>query len=348
MTNLQATKEEWQQLFEVTNQFKKQAPWDWMEDDDYFLITDPESGEFGCCVVLGAGRINYGLNVYIGPKARQFLQELSGVNDQLDDDQIELAYSMRAITVGFENRDQLDKDDLQLIRDLGYKFRGAQAWPQFRSFEPGFLPAQPNGREVRFLIAALEQTMLVADRFRENPELYFEHDQTDEGTGEQRLHRIPKVMSSSVTWSDTWLPWLEEGEFLTPYVYPNELQLRQLGKSLKKSAEIWHSDFRYISQAFGEKDERGSYPRLSLWMSASTGLVMAGGLADNHNFIQAYVEQLLNLLKESDHKPASIQVSSKKAYLALKDTTDKLGITLKFNFNLPELYMAFEEIEDSL
>ncbi|OPH53404.1 hypothetical protein BC351_05945 [Paenibacillus ferrarius] len=348
MTNLQATKEEWQQLFETTIRFKKQAPWDWMEDEDYFLITDPDSGEHGCCVVLGAGRISYGLNVYIGPNARLFLQELSGVNDQLEDDQLELIHSTRAITVSFENRDQLDKDDLQLIRDLGYKFRGAQAWPQFQSYEPGLLPAELNGPEVRFLRTALEQTMHVADRFRENHELYFEHDQTDEGTGEKRLHRVPEITSSGVTWSDTWLPWLEEGDFLTPYVYPNELQLRQLAKSLKKSTEIWHSDFQYISQAFGEKDERGSYPRLSLWMNASADFVMAGGLAGNHNFIQAYVEQLLNLLKESDHTPASIQVSSKKAYLALKDTADKLGIKLQFNFDLPELQMAFNEIENSI
>ncbi|NQX67820.1 hypothetical protein HQN90_17000 [Paenibacillus alba] len=348
MANLQATKEEWQQLFEATIQFKNQAPWNWMEDDDYFLITDPESSELGCCVVFGAGKISYGLNVYTGPQARLFLQELSGVTDQFDDDRIELARSMRAITVGFENRDRLYKDDLQLIRNLGYKFRGAHAWPQFRSFEPGFLPTQPNGQEVRFLIAAIEQTIYVADRFRENHELYFEHDQTAEGTGQKRLHRIPEITSSGVSWSDTWQPWLEDGELLTPYVYPNELQLRQIGKSLKTSTEVWHSDFQYISQAFGEKDERGSYPRLSLWMSASTGLILTSELADNHDFAHDFVEQLLDLLKTSGFKPKSINVRSNKAFFALKDSTDKLGITLKLNFDLPELYMAFEEIEDSL
>ncbi|GGA05796.1 hypothetical protein GCM10008018_59660 [Paenibacillus marchantiophytorum] len=348
MTNLQATKEEWQQLFEVTNQFKKQAPWNWMEDDDYFLITDPESSELGCCVVFGAGKFSYGLNVYTGPNGRLFLQELSGVTDYLSDDRLELARSMCAVTVSFENRDRMHKDDLQIIRDLGYKFRGAHAWPQFRSFEPGFLPALPNGREVRFLIAALEQTMLVADRFRENHELYFEHDQTDEGTGEKRLHRIPKATNSGVTWSDTWLPWLEEGEFLTPYVYPNELQLRQLGKSLKTSTEIWHSDFQYISHAFGEKGERGSYPRLSLWMSASTGLILTSELSDNPDFAQNFVEQLLNLIKTSGYKPKSIYVRSNKAFFALNESADKLGITVKLNFNLPELHMAFDEIEDSL
>lgn len=112
-----------------------------MSDEDYFIVSNPETGEMGYCVVLGAGGLDYGLNVYLGPDAGLFLQEIrNGIGGLFSDDHDELMFNTHAITVNFEDRGELDKEDLNLIHDLGYKFRGSREWPLFRSYEPGFIP----------------------------------------------------------------------------------------------------------------------------------------------------------------------------------------------------------------
>jgi hypothetical protein len=40
----------------------------------------------------------------------------------------------------FEDRTYLKKEDLQQIKVMGLKFRGANAYPLFRNYAPGFVP----------------------------------------------------------------------------------------------------------------------------------------------------------------------------------------------------------------
>lgn len=87
---------------------------------------------------IGGAGIDYGLNVYVSSKAGAFLQEISnGFGGLLSDDREELMYNTHAITVNFEDREALDKEDLNLIRGLGYKFRGSREWPPWTVEGPG-------------------------------------------------------------------------------------------------------------------------------------------------------------------------------------------------------------------
>ncbi|MFD0710484.1 DUF6930 domain-containing protein [Paenibacillus sp. GCM10027626] len=348
MGQTDAAREEWCRLFETAVKFKKLACWSWMSNDDYFVVTDPETGEIGYCVVLGGGGIDYGLNVYLGANAGLFLQ---AINDSFDgvfaDDNDELLFSTKAISLNFEDRGALDKKDLSLIRELGYKFRGSGEWPLFRSYEPGLSPWGLNGQQVRFLTVALEQAIHVGERFRENPDMYFEHDEADDGVGEKRLHRVPKVNENGIVWRDEWLPWHMSGSLPEPYTYTDEIRLQKL-KNLKKSKEVWETDFQYAPVLFGERGERALYPRLCLWVEQETGMIMTAELMDSADCRKQYVEQLLDLLGQAEYRPARILTGSNKAFLALKNSAKKLGIPLLFNPHLDALLEAKEAIIESL
>lgn len=150
----------WRRLFDAAIRFKQLACWNWMGDEDYFAITNPATGELGYCVVNGADGMEFGLNVYYGPKADIYLQEyLNSDGGLFHEDKQEMMHSARAVCVTFEDRSELDKDDLQLIRMLAYKFRGSSAWPLFRHYEPGFSVWGLNSEQVGFLTAALEQAV---------------------------------------------------------------------------------------------------------------------------------------------------------------------------------------------
>lgn len=349
MSQAEASREDWQRLFEAAIKFKRQGSWEWMTDEDYFVMTDPETGETGCCVVLGAGGMEYGLNVYLGPEARAYLHEIRGsLGGVLVEDSEERALSIKAISVNFEDRGQLDKEDLSLIRDLGYTFRGSREWPQFRSYEPGLVPWGLNAQQVGFLTHALEQAFLVGERFRENHEMYFEHDEADEGIGEKRLHRVPQRTEHCIVWRDEWLPWHGEPKVEELYLYPDEVRLHQCKKNYKKSKEIWETDFFFASMMIGDKGERPYYPRLCLWVRREDGTIMTANLVQEADCREQYVEQLLLLLKEADRKPARIEVGSRKAVLALKDSAEKIGIPIRYNPLLDALFDAKMAFESSL
>ncbi len=60
---------------------------------------------------------------------------------------------------------------MAIIKKLGLKFRGRDAWPVFRSHVPGYYPWHLNQDEARFLRIALERGRRVAWTVREDETL---------------------------------------------------------------------------------------------------------------------------------------------------------------------------------
>lgn len=347
MKNSKATVAEWRRLFDTVIQFKQLSPWKWMGNEDHLVITDPETGEPGYGVVLGAGGQEFGFNLYLGPKAGLYLQELSSIYESpVEGDLAELAFNMKGITVNFQDRLDLEKADYVLIKGLGYSFRGAKAWPRFQSYEPGMMPWTLDGQQVRCLTAAVEQAVYVAGELRDNTMLFSEHDEVPANPGKKRPHRVPTMTTEGVEWHTEWLPWILPGEYLEPYIYPNELQLYQLKKRLASSAEVWESDYSFLPVAVGEH-ERPVYPRLCLWVDPQNSRILAADIVEIADCRQEYVSSLITLLEKSGRKPAQLTVASTKALLALQSSAAILGIPLQLHPRPEALLHARMALEDS-
>ena len=52
----------------------------------------------------------------------------------------ELFLRVPQLQASFEDRNELRDKDRQVIKELGLKFRGRQAWPMFRSYRTGLCP----------------------------------------------------------------------------------------------------------------------------------------------------------------------------------------------------------------
>lgn len=336
----------WSRLFEAAIAFKKQACWSWMSNADYFAVTDPESGVRGYCIPMGNGGIEFGLNVYWGPEGLDFLQDIMEGTAGLIEDEVEMHHRAKLLSVTFEDREELQKPDLELIKALGFRFRGSRQWPLFRSYEPGYEQWFLHEGQVRFLAIALEQAVLVGDRFRENPNMYQEHGEHEESqdAGPKRLHRVPAAEADEVVWKDEWLPWQEERREEPLYRYPNEFLLTQLKKSLKISNEVWESDYQYAPITIGERNVRGIFPRLCLWVNQQSGMIMGLKLIDHSDCREEFVDQWMELLQQTNCIPMRVEVGSSKAYRALKHTAGVLGVQLELNPALEELGQAMETI----
>ena len=130
-TEQSASLEQWEELYDWAVEFKKLACWNWMYDVDVFGVVNPETGEIGYCSVLGNLGEVFALNVYPGSEGLASWRLLYENADRMPDldptESQEIFTSQQCLSMSYEDRAELDKRDLELIRKLGLKFRGRNA-----------------------------------------------------------------------------------------------------------------------------------------------------------------------------------------------------------------------------
>jgi hypothetical protein len=150
---------EWRGLYESAVRVKEVSPWEWMTETDVFGVRSPESGELGFVSVMGLLGEHYAVSLYLGSEGIHGFLDLQEMGPFADP---EALIQIPQIQASFENREELEKRDREVIKELGLKFRGRNAWPMFRSYSPSLFPWFLEAGEVRFLSCALEQLVDVA------------------------------------------------------------------------------------------------------------------------------------------------------------------------------------------
>jgi hypothetical protein len=132
----EASLEQWKELYDVAIRIKEMKPWEDLWDMDLITILPSEKEEPYVCNVMGRGGECFGIGAYIGFKAIHdlFLMTESKIPPN------QLIRYQNNITCYFGDRKELIKKDLEIIKDLGFKFRGKNKWIYFRSFESGYVP----------------------------------------------------------------------------------------------------------------------------------------------------------------------------------------------------------------
>lgn len=160
----EATLDEWKGLYDLAATFKELAPWTWMEQSDVFAVQSPADGELSYCVVLGSGGQEFGLGMFVGEDGFEGYRRL--MEGEVEAERLETGVMLRSLSLTFVDRRYLDRRDHTVIKALGAKFRGRNAWPLFRSQRPGYAPWYLEREEVQLLDIALRFTMEVAEEVR--------------------------------------------------------------------------------------------------------------------------------------------------------------------------------------
>ncbi len=149
------TLQEWRELYAAAVEFKKIEAWTWMVDDQVFGVQNPANEEIGYCCVMGNLGEFFGLGVYLGEEGLEGYRAIqSGKVARAD-----TLFTQDCLVASFEDRQMLDPQDLKVIKQLGLKFRGRNAWPTFRSHVPGYYPWYLGKGEAQFLRTALQQAI---------------------------------------------------------------------------------------------------------------------------------------------------------------------------------------------
>lgn len=161
---IEPDEEEWNELFDAADQVKNKKPWLELYDDQLIAIWSEAINDYAYCSIMGNARESYGATCFLGSKG------LLSFFDIMDSDPYEdnpaLLFNQYSVTVDFNNRDDLDEEEYDLIKRLGRKYRGKYQWPSFVSMVPDQLPWRINQEECLILTDIL----LKLDAFLSNTE----------------------------------------------------------------------------------------------------------------------------------------------------------------------------------
>ncbi|BDG36430.1 plasmid pRiA4b ORF-3 family protein [Saccharococcus caldoxylosilyticus] len=293
----------WRALLEKAVAFNRLAPWQWMDDDEIFLVIDPETNERLYCSVIGALGQEHGMVVYIGEQGYKSLQHLLK-HPYPEQDPV---YTQRAVLISFADRNELSKEDYELLRSQGMTFRGKKQWPQFRSFIPGYYPWTISEEEAKLVTTALDQALDVARRVGEGElslPVFLQDDKIFARIGEKR--------EGTVVWRDGLVPLagLEAGEKAPAY----ELLVDpKLMKMVKNIGQVYYGsiefDAGYINRPVQKKrGERPYFPIFVLAVDVNTGLIIHNDLLPVENVVMRVQKSFLDMLLRLGKMPREIRM----------------------------------------
>lgn len=332
---------EWQALYRAADQIAELAPWTWMEETDVFAVENPETGEMGFVSATGTAGDHPSVTVYCGAAALyQFLEILAHDEPEFRGAS-EAILEIPQLQASFEARTYLQPEDVAVIVSLGLHYRGANGWPMFRSFTPGYIPWFVDAAEARFLTHVLEQMDDVAPRFREDPALL-----RKEGN-ESFLSRIAARKGSSLTWEDQIIRVAEPPRAAIPMVVPEEM-LTSLSK-LPRGGEPLDVDLFLVPALVGEEGGRAPYMHMLLMVGARTGMVLGHEILTAvptlDKMLGAVAGHVATAIVEVGTLPIEVRVRSWRMLRLLQPLTMKLGIALELLDELVALDKARTKLE---
>lgn len=145
--------EEWNELFDAADQVKNKKPWLELYDDQLIAIWSEAINDYAYCSIMGNAGESYGVTCFLG--SRGLLSFFDIIDSDPYEDNPALLFNQYSVTVNFNNRDDLDEEEYELIKKLGRKYRGKYQWPSFVSMIPDQLPWRINQEECLLLTEIL-------------------------------------------------------------------------------------------------------------------------------------------------------------------------------------------------
>lgn len=325
----QSNNQDYQGLIQLADELKKEKPWEYFENA-HILAFDITDDDIYFVCVMGSGGQEYGIMVFDQYHYDSLYKILSG--EPLPKD---FHYDLEMMTVNYVNRDELTKEDYQLIKDNGFSFRGKNNWIQFRVYNQGLVPTIPDGLEVGTLKKILKMTLDVLSQCKngwkyplleEHMYPVFSYDQF--GKLQNSIIRLKKVDE--------------------PPIVPLDIDKQEKGRYKRKPKSSVRLEFDVMYSSRGVKVEeinRIAYPIIALLVDKASGMVIG------HNVLPVpkdpYNVQLLlwELLNELPYRPTNVIVS-KEIKQMVKGLEKELGVKITVGDlkNIRELVKSTERI----
>ncbi|MBI4825059.1 MAG: hypothetical protein HY807_01365 [Nitrospirae bacterium] len=319
MEESKPTMEEWRALYEAAVEFRKLAPWEWVKETSIFGVQNPMTGEIGYCCIMGELGEGLAMAVYQGTEGLNVYKKI--LKNQVDPGEPDAMFIQDCLIVIFENKRLVEKKDLELIGKLGYIFRGKNAWPVFKSYQPGFYPWFLNRDEASYMTLALQQAKDVCLRLKENNKLL--HDT------KKNLHlvRVSEIKDDNVIWKDEWREPLALKKIDYSSYPVDELWIQRIKNSIKQVSAVWEIDSFYAPTPIKEEG-RPYLPYAIMLADHDTGFVYDVYLSPLDKYKKDFIERFLSYIENESVIPIEILVRKEEIVRLFEPYTGKLNIKL--------------------
>ena len=337
MKGTEPTSAEWQALYKTAADFREIEPWKWVEETDLFGVQDPVTGEVGYCCVMGELGEVLGMAVYLGTRGLNAYRMIRDEVITLEDS--DFMFVQDCLLVSFENKSALDKEDRDLIRQLGVKAKGKRAWPMFRRHEPGYFPWFLEPEDVQFLTLVLQQAIEVSLRLKDDKKLLNQ-------PGED-LYLVRTYRKGAEQWEDAWLTPEPLPEKALRAVKLDDLALQRIKKNVRPSTAAWEIDFFHVPAPVDEGG-RPFYPYSILIVDKESGFILDAYISEREKALPEFVDRLLACFEKNRMVPAELLVKRQEVADLFFPLADKLEIRLRKVDKLPALEEARSSMETDL
>jgi hypothetical protein len=337
MHDTKPTLEDWKSIYEAAKEFGKLETWKWMTDSDIFGVQNPANGEIGYCCIMGMAEEVYGLSAYRGSNGLEGYLKVEC--DEVSPEDVETIFMQDSLTVFYENRDLVQKEDMEVIRSLGLKFRGRNAWPVFREYKPGYYPWFFTGEQAHFFRILLEQAIDVALRFKLDRALL------SYKSRDRFLVRVPSQAQGRIVWRDEWLaPAPIEREELPPGSL-DEIRIRRVkGKSKAHQGTLEIDCFLTPAPVQERPDERPFYPDAVVIIEERSGIVTELQLDNHGERGKTLQETFLRHIETTKSIPKNVLVRKEEVFRFL----EPLAAELEFGLTMTEKLSHMDNFKEGL
>ncbi|WP_251006103.1 hypothetical protein [Carnobacterium sp. ISL-102] len=192
------------QLYSLVKKLYQANLWEDYWDNDIIGIQLPDRKEPVFISILGKAEQNFGILIYRNLEELSYFFETSKrAEDREFSSVMELLQTRKCISLDFEDRQEIPKEEYEKIKASGITFRGKKAWPVFTDYKPGYYPYMIDENDVPFLIAIFEKLVETANDFRNSLQLYEKEQSTykmlmrtykKDGLYENSFYTVPEVV----------------------------------------------------------------------------------------------------------------------------------------------------------
>lgn len=317
------TLEEWRRLYAAAVRVKELGPWQWMTEDQVFGVQDPATGQIGFVSVMGALGEHFAIALYPDARALYAFWDLTRTDEMAAPERL---LEIPQLQLSFEDRDLLRDEDRRVIKQLGLKFRGANAWPLFRSYRPGFVPWHLEADEAHALTWALEQTLEVTPRLRDDPALL------EMPNNVSYLVRVPLQQQQGVVWEDRIVEVLPPEPASIPIEVDSQA-LEQLRRTPHRAMTLEIDLIMLPSAVQEERGKRPVFPYQLLVVDSNSGFILGHDLLIARTTLEEMWSRvpmsLIQCLAAAGIMPQQVKVRSPLMLHLLQPLADELHFELK-------------------
>jgi hypothetical protein len=334
--NKKITIEEWNRLYIAAQKFKDSKCYKWMFNNDIFGVQNPYTGEIGYCSIMGNVGNHIAIAVYKGEKGLyEVLKLLSG---EVDVESPDALFMQDCIMLSFEDRTRLTNKDLNIIKQLGLKYRGKKEWPLFRDYTPGLFPWYLNGDDCRFLTLVIEQAVEVAMLCKKDKHLIYDCND------DEFLVRVPQKNGDTFSWETKHIIPEPFNQSLFTVEVADEISVRRLKNVTPKSGNVWEIDTFYAPSPVADNG-RPFYPKACLYLDHDGESILGIHLIEKlEESGYEFVDKFIDTIETMGYLPRCIYVEREETYALFNDICKKLGIELV----MVETLSLMNEIRDEM